>query len=596
MKKVDGKTNLPECDYIIHVTDYGADPSGLIDSTEAIWNAFEAAKLYQDKGTTQINFSKGIYQLQKCTAKLRNIHTSNTDSIMYPEKRIALLLEDQTDVIINGNGSLFMINGDCMAIALISCKNVYLYNFSFDYVVPTVVEMTVTSIGEDSLGQYTNYIMPDCFRFKIDESAKNLAWYGELNPETNEPYWKDDKHQGAGVAVIYNPRRHIVERCDINNGPFSANKTRIKHLSSNEIRIYYGNSRPDIHKKGMVFEYCSIPDRETAGAFIWESTDVIVEELNIHYLHAFGWLTQMSHNVSFLRCVFKPREKTGRYASSYADLIHVSGASGHIQITGCQFFHSHDDPINIHGTFTRVEKRVDKRTMELRYIHRQQGGFPQFYKGNNVAFYRRDTLRPISSERHDYKVAHVLQPGQAGNDLRTMIVTFDRDLPDELFAKENGESMVVAENMTFTPDVSIQDNYFETVPTRGILCTTGRRVIIEGNTFKNMTMENIFISNDADEWYESGPVKDVTIRDNHFYVPNVSQINQSHPAIGISPITKGLRLPSYKESIHRNIKIIQNTFHMAHDLILSAESVSDLLFKDNFILCDQQNQSIKTFI
>ena len=44
-------------------------------------------------------------------------------------------------------------------------------------------------------------------------------------------------------------------------------------------------------------------------------------------------------------------------------------------IENCVFGHAHDDPISLHGTFTRVE-RLDARTLTLRYIHKQQGEFP----------------------------------------------------------------------------------------------------------------------------------------------------------------------------------------------------------------------------
>lgn len=90
-------------------------------------------------------------------------------------------------------------------------------------------------------------------------------------------------------------------------------------------------------------------------------------------MHAFGWLTQMSHNVTYIDCTFKTRKESERFTSSYADLIHVSGASGHIHIEGCTFNHAHDDPINVHGTFTRVEEKIDDYTLRLAYIQSQQG-------------------------------------------------------------------------------------------------------------------------------------------------------------------------------------------------------------------------------
>ena len=46
--------------------------------------------------------------------------------------------------------------------------------------------------------------------------------------------------------------------------------------------------------------------------------------------------------------------------------------------------------------------------------------------------------------------------------------------------------------------------------------TTRKPVVIENNKFDGMGMAGIYISNDAQGWYESGPTKDVIIRNNVF--------------------------------------------------------------------------------
>lgn len=575
------EVQIKNCDVVIDVTNYGADPTGEFDSTEAIWKAFEDAKKFTGKKV--IHFPKGTYQLQKRSAQIRVFHTSNTDSISFPEKRVALLLEDQEDVIINGNGSLFLIHGDCMALAVIRSKNIYLYNFAWDYAVPTVIEMMVTGVGEENGEQYTDFFVPACYHYSIDEDGKNLTWLSEIDPKTGDYYWTDRKHLGAGVLVAYDPKGKITRRFDTNLGPFSETKTNIVELENGKLRIYYGRNRPAIHKEGIVFSYCSIPNRETAGAFIWESEETFVEKVHVHYLHCFGWLTQMSKNVSFVDCHFQPRKGTGRLVTSYADSIHVSGASGLIHIEGCSFSHPHDDPINVHGTFMRVEERIDPYTMKLRYVHRQQGGFPQYYVGNEVVFYRRNTLTPALNSEQRFTVKKVIHPGEKGNDLRTTIVTFNEPLPDELFIKDDGEPLVVCENITFTPDVHIKNNNFELVPTRGILCSTRKRVIIEGNVFKHTAMDSIFISNDSQDWYESGPVRDVTIRNNIFYVRKVGKAGWRTAAIRIFPVTKGYQFPSYEQAIHQNIKIEQNDFYIEDESVVSASSVNGIVFNGNNI-------------
>lgn len=93
-------------------------------------------------------------------------------------------------------------------------------------------------------------------------------------------------------------------------------------------------------------------------------------------MHGFGWLIQMSEDVTYPNCNLMPREGSGHITVSFADGLHASGAKGEIIVENCNFANTHDDPINFHGTFTRVERRIDDHSLQLNCIHNQQGGFP----------------------------------------------------------------------------------------------------------------------------------------------------------------------------------------------------------------------------
>lgn len=581
MNKRNIKKEINDAKQIINVTEYGADSSGKVDSTTAIWDAFEKARSID--GQVIIDFPKGTYLLHKDKAQNREIHLSNTDSIQYPEKKIALLLEDQKDIILNGNGSLFLIGGDVMALGILQSSNIVLYDFSWDYITPTVIEMEIIDIGVEKNQQYTDFKIPACFSYSIKDNT-DFNWYGDINPSSNKPYWISKNHDQLVTLVGYHPDKKIVRRYPPQTGPFINERTAIKQLSNGHIRVYYGNSRPKEHQVGLVFEFCNTPDRESSGAFIWESSDVYIEKVNVHYLHSFGWLTQMSKNVSYYNCNFESRELSERNVTGFADLIHVSGAAGHIHIEDCNFAHSFDDPINIHGTFTRVEEKLDNYTLVLKYVHRQQGGFPQYYKGDKVTFYRRDTLLN-DFESDEFTVEKAIHPGEEENDLKTMIVTFKEKLPEHIDSKLNGEGLFVAENTTYTPSVSIINNVFEEIPTRGVLTSTGKEVVIKGNKFINMTMDSIFISNDSQDWYESGPVNNMHITENTFYVAKGGYDGLPNAAIRVQPIT----LPNENlnngknEFVHKNIVIDNNIFYMEHPFLLSIENVSNLKFVNNQI-------------
>lgn len=206
--------------------------------------------------------------------------------------------------------------------------------------------------------------------------------------------------------------------------------------------------------------------------------------------------------------------------------------------------------------------------------------------GDKIAFYTRDTLESSDNETL-YTVAEIVSnPGENGNDLRTMVIRFEEVLPTFLTQTvSNGTPKYVAENVTYAPAVTIRNTTFKNTATRGILCTTRQPVLIEGNTFLNMSMATIFLSNDSGDWYESGPIRDMTIRNNTFYIKTIGDTWWDYKsAIYIHPVTCGNGLPSHENPIHKNITIEGNTFHMSDDTVVKAESVENLIFRNNTIV------------
>lgn len=578
----------------INALDYGADPTGIKDSTEAIWDALQAAKEAENDGENQVvlDFPQGEYHIYKDRGQVREYHTSNTNSIENPNKTIGILIEEHNNLTINGNGSLFMMHGNMMALAVVKSENIVLQNFSWDFAVPTVSEMTIMNMGSENGRDFTDFYIPKCFPFEI--TGNTIKWYSEKSPYTGEYYWSETGIHNAYSIIGYSPEEEMTRAYYISETPFQ-NVSSIIKLDDTIVRITYtGSNRPAMQKLGMVLELASSAYRETAGAFTWESKNVVANQVNVHFMHGFGWLIQMSENVEYYKCNFMPRENSGHITVSYADIIHASGAAGKIIIEDCNFSNSHDDPINLHGTFTRVEQRKDDHTLQLKYIHTQQGGFPQYHVGDKVAFFTRDTLESTDHETL-YTVKNIISnPGENGNDLRTMEVSFEEVLPANLTDKISNEPRYVAENVSYAPAVTIRNNTFKNVPTRGILCTTRNKVLIENNVFLNMSMATIYLSNDSDEWYESGPIRDMTIRNNTFYIKSIGRTSWEYaPAVYVHPVTKGGGLPSQDNPIHKNIIIEDNTFFMDVDTVVKAESVENLTIRNNQVWRTNPNVEIE---
>ena len=87
-----------------------------------------------------------------------------------------------------------------------------------------------------------------------------------------------------------------------------------------------------------------------------------------------------------------------------------------------------------------------------------------------------------------------------------------------------------------------------------------------------MQMSGILIADDARSWFESGMVRDVTIRNNNF-------IECGDPVILIAP--ENDRNEGY---VHRNITISNNRFQLTGADAISAKSVDGLKITDNLFL------------
>ncbi|MEH7275124.1 right-handed parallel beta-helix repeat-containing protein [Neobacillus vireti] len=563
---------------IIDVSEYGGEANSSKDHSPIVNQVLQDIKGIKED--IILSFPKGFYHFYPDHAPKREFHTSNTDTRRHPIKTVCFLIEEQENLTIEGNGSFFYFHGDVMGLGIFHSKNIRLQNLSWDYEVSTLSELFVEKTFAENGCYYADYKLEDYVPYEISENQLNFYWLSERSPYTNQYYWKDEGSKNEWVVVGFDERNGMKRRFSVNKGPFADNRVKIEELEKGKIRIHYNNSLPKAVVDKRVFEFCKASDRNTAGAFIWESENITLSNVEIHYLHGFGFLVQMSGDITFQSTNFIPNSTMGKHGSSFADSIHVSGAKGVITVDGCTFMHPHDDPINIHGTFTRVQKIINENTIEVIYAHPQQSGFPQYHLGDSVAFFNRATMG--DEFEGEYEVTNVVHPGQDGNDLQTMQVTFNKELPFDTLTNEKGEYLYVMENVTYTPEVVIKNNTFNHVPTRGILCTTRRKVLIEDNHFQNITMSTIFISNDSNDWYESGPVRDMTIRGNTFHVSHVEDWDYRKPAIYIHPIPLGeIASPV---PIHKNITVENNTFYMQHEYVVSAENVENLTIRKNKIV------------
>ena len=566
---------MPPARRIIDVTDFGADPSGGRDSAAAIVAALAAARAHS--GPVTVEFPAGRYDIWPESAERRELYVSNTvgDDARYRMKTIGILIEGADDLTLDGNGSRLIFHGVQTTLAVIDSRRVTVTGLIIDFAVPTVIDATVTDAGVRDGRAFRVLSVPACTLYRIDDS--HVVWHGETSPRGAGPgteYWSGI--DGLDYTQVHDPREQRTYRVDHN--PLFDGVASIDDLGGGRISIDYLTEEPPTDA-GLVYQMRRTT-RDHPGMLVLESSDVTLSRSTVHFLHGFGLVAQLSRDVTVADVTFQTPRGSGRSSAGFADFLQFSAVAGDVVIRSCTFDGPHDDPVNIHGTYLRVIGSPDARSLELEYHHPETAGFPQFFVGDEVAALDAHSLSAVGQP---LTVAVVTGPSgrDARHPLRRMTVEFSEPLPAAL---RSPESVLVVENLTLAPRVTISDNLFRNVPTRGVLVTSRRRVLIEANTFERVTMPSIYISGDAQEWYESGAVRNLTISRNEFIDPAV-------PAILVAPTQPQL---DPARPVHRGIVVRHNRFSGVRGTIVDARSVAGLRFHDNDVTPAEAGSTMPT--
>jgi len=525
----------------IEVAKFGVVPNSFADATEGVKKAIEAAK---GQSNTVLNFPKGRYDFWPDQATETHYYISNTSSeveVPVKDQKVGLFLKGMSNVTIEGNGSVFIFHGKMITWVLDGSSNIAIRNLSINYERPGMSEMTIKEINETSV---VANIHPDS-KFAILNGQ--LEWYGEK--------WITKNYH----AVLVRPDQGILLYSSWD--PFMKSKAEI--LGPLQVK-FSGDFSKFKAKPGDVL---TIRDRfrDYVGAFNYRSKNIRLQNVHMNSMHGLGIVSQFSENLTYDSVYVEPEKGSGRVIASSADGMHFSGCKGQITINNCRFNGMHDDPVNVHGTHLIVSEIVSPTSLKLKFKHHQTYGFEAFNAKDTVAYLHAASLQIF--EQGVVKTAKMIAE-------REMLVEMEKPFSAEL---KVGDAL---ENVTWTPSVTIKNSRFEGTISRGTLITTRRKVLIENNVYYRTGMHAILIENDAEGWFESGPVTDVTIRNNQFIECGYN----SSPNNYVINVNLQNHKPAPKYYVHKNIRIENNTFKVYDYPILAARSTSGLTFVNNKII------------
>lgn len=506
---------------------------------------FHESLLIRAEGTRQVpvkvKFAPGSYHIYPDLAEKRQLHISNTNDRPDEFKAIALMFDSCRYVEVQGAGATMVLHGKMIETFVNYCDHISISGLSFDYNRPTVSELTITSVGA---GYADALIHPDS-KYSIKDSI--MTWIGDGWSYQPDGYWQ-----------VLDPQTNDLSRMGM---PMEA--IRFVQREGREVRIYF--KRDVGFKSGQVYQNRDVT-RDCSGIFMQYSSNIRLQDIRLYFMHGMGVVSQYCHNIKMDRVVVRPDEKSGRTCAAWADILHFAGCSGKIEVGNSYLSAANDDAVNVHGIHLKIVDIPGNNRVRVKFMHSQTYGFDAFAAGDSVALIGKESLLSIQENR--------LAKVEKLNDKEFML-TLSRPVPAGVSIGD------AVENVSATPEVWIHHTTITRIPTRGILTTTRRKVLIEHNVFENTRMSGVFINDDASGWFESGMVKDVTIRYNKFY-------KCGGPVISIHPENT----VTGSSAVHTNIKVLDNHFWLHGTSILEAKSTSKIRIAGNVVYNAGHNKGI----
>ncbi len=527
---------------IINLSDYGLVSNSYQNASPALALAIKDAN---GADSCIIRFPGGRIDIWPEGAERKEYYISNAteDDSLSKEKTIGMLFENLSNITLEGNNTLLVYHGKMMLMAIDRCHNFKVKDLQFDFERPTMSEMKIVSRTKTEVVADVN--RDSWYAIEKQNNHNKLIWYGE-GWKTNSPF-----------VIGYVPAKEIMYYT--NWEPFA--ESNFIEISPFKIR-FSGDFSGANFSKGDILTIRD-PYRDEVGVFNNRSHNVTFENLNFYYIHGLGIVSQLSENIDIKKVSVAPRPGSGRVIAAFADCFHFSGCYGSVRIEDCLTSGSHDDPINVHGTYLRITSS-DRDKVVVRFMHHQTWGFNAFDQGDSIEFVNHQTLIPFATAV--VKSSKMISK-------KEIELQLDRNIPSQI--KEND----CVGNISKNPSVVIKNNRFEHTNTRGLLITTRGKILIEGNTFYRTGMHAILIADDCNSWFESGWVQDVLIRNNVFEECGYNQAPDNY-IIAVAPENHQLVKGYY---VHHNIRIENNVFKVYDAPLLKAGSTDELVFSNNII-------------
>lgn len=511
---------------------------------------------YKEGEKVILRFPEGRYEFHEKGAAVREYYISNHDQTN--PKKVGIALEDMKNLTLDGQGSEFVFHGRMLPVSLLRSENCLLKNFSIDFENPHIAQVKIV---ENDPQDGIVFEPAPWVDYRIAKDSIFEA-YGE--GWTMRHSW--------GIAFDGDTKHLVYNTSDIGcptKGASEVAPRRIHAPGWKDARLVPGTV---VAMRGW--------GRPTPGIFLSHDVNTTIENVKVHYAEGMGLLAQLCENITLEKFgVCLKGDADPRYFTTQADATHFSGCKGKIVSCNGLYEGMMDDAINVHGTYLKVVKRVDDRTLVGRYMHGQSWGFEWGCPGDEVQFISSNTMELVGKQNKIISIRPYDKEQTEG--AREFLITFQEPV-DQVINEQSGFGI---ENLTWTPEVLFSGNVIRNNRARGSLFSTPRKTIVENNLFDHTSGAAILLCGDCNGWFETGACRHVIIRKNRFVNALTNLFQFTNAVISIYPEIPDLK--GQQQYFHGGpeggIVIEDNEFETFDAPILYAKSVDGLVFRNNTI-------------
>ncbi|WP_422080903.1 alpha-1,3-galactosidase-related protein [Ulvibacterium sp.] len=511
------------------------------DMTPKVRKAIEMA----NEKDIKLVFEKATYFFKPDHAIGRYLYVTNHDN---GYKKIIFLFEDFDSVTIEGNGAEFLFHGQVAPFHFENCGKVTAKDFSIDWDIPFLFQGEVTVVNKKEgwfeLWPFTKgyswtlskgrVLFPNIDGFNFEALGTSLEW----NAETNNVAY--------GVSGLYLRPEKVV-------------KTQNGHLR------FYDSGIGKFPVVGNILQSKGdkANDRYAPGMHLRGSNNIHISKVVIHHALGMGYLFDRCDGITVVDSGVYLKENTDRVVTTIADATHFAGCKGNVLVENCRFEGMLDDGTNVHGIYLRVNDIEDEHSLIAERMHNEHMGQVFAEEGDEVWFIH----SPSPKRREVNKVSEVEEINE-----RFVRLTFEAPLSPSLGADD------VLENKTWNPVFTMRGCSISKHRARNIIIKTPEPILIENNYLSSM-MSSIMLRGETYYWYESGAVRDVVIRNNHF--EHCAYGGLEHAVFRVSP--RLAKVFDQTETYDSNILFENNLIETFDNRIVWADRLAGFVFRNNTI-------------